>query len=130
LIFLTAGLAILIAAYFILDTITPGRLGSQLHLSHSAALVTTAWMIAQAAIIFTAIWTNAHGTDLWAALGWTVAFSVIGGFFQVVGFMVLDAVTHGNLGDEVCVEGPTAPLAKVAAANILAIGAIVIASIA
>jgi hypothetical protein len=87
-------------------------------------------MVTQAAVIFTAIWTNAGGTHFGAALGWTVAFSLIGLFFQCLAFMALDAVTPGSLGDEVCTPGPVTPLARLAAANVVAVGLIVIASIA
>lgn len=151
LIFLVVSLVILGAGYYVLDVITPGhKLGDKLagsramyggatgddgyippeHPSYSAGLVTSAWMIMQGAIIFTAIWTNAHGTDLLSALGWTVAFSIIGLVLQTIAFFALDLVTPGKLGDEVCVAGPVVPLAMVTAANIVAIGLIVIASIA
>lgn len=144
LIFLVAALLILAAGWAVLDALTPGHklgekiAGSQVarqggtgvsDASHSAALVTSVWMIAQAAIIFTAIYTNARGTDFWAALGWTVAFSIVGLLLQTVAFIALDKFTPGELGDEVCTPGPVIPLAKVAAANIAAVGLIVIASI-
>jgi hypothetical protein len=145
-IFLAVGIPILIAGWFVLDALTPGhKLGEKLNPapldgsgalrqvggegSHSAALVVSAWMIMQALIVLTAIWTNAHGTDFGEALGWTVAFSVIGLALQSAAFIALDAITPGNLGDEVCIPGPVVPLAKVAAANIVAVGLIVIAVI-
>lgn len=147
LIFLGVGLPLLALAYYILDVITPGhKIGARLvgttetnvkqgvaltkdDASYSAGIVTSAWMIMQAAIIFTAVWTNAHGTDLGAALGWTVAFSLIGLFLQSVAFVVLDALTPGNLSDEVCAPGRATPLAWVTAANIVAVGIVVISVI-
>jgi hypothetical protein len=148
-IFLAVGIPILIAGWFVLDALTPGhKLGEKLNPapldgsgalrqgvnvagegSHSAALVAGTWMIMQSLIVLTAIWTNAHGTDLGQALGWTVAFSVIGLVLQSAAFIALDAITPGNLGDEVCIPGPVVPLAKVAAANIVAVGLIVVAVI-
>lgn len=134
-IFLVAALAILAVGWRVLDWLTPGHklgdrlAGAEAPASHSAALVVSAWMIAQGAIIFTAIYTNARGTDFWAALGWTVAFSIIGLLLQTIAFIALDKFTPGDLGDEVCAPGPVIPLAKVAAANIAAVGLIVIASI-
>lgn len=143
LIFLSVSLVILFVGYLVLDGLTPGhKIGERLkgsevtrqgvtttEPSHSAALVLSAWMLAQGAIIYTAIVTNSHGTDFGEALGWTVAFSIIGLALQSVAFIVLDALTPGNLGDEVCEPGPANALAKVASANIIAIGLIVIASI-
>lgn len=150
LVFLVPSLVILGAGYWVLDVITPGhKLGDRLTgrsvpqtvnrqgltfpaetVSYSAGLVTSAWLLVQGAIIFTAIWTNAHGTDIWSALGWTVAFSIVGLALQVVGFFALDLATPGRLGDEICEPGPVLPVAMVSAALVVAIGLVVIASIA
>lgn len=147
LIFLGVGIALLVVAWFVLDVITPGhKLGARLagtkeqtvrqgvslttsDASYSAAVVASAWMIMQGAIVFTAIWTNGHGQDLGAALGWSAAFSVIGLALQTVAFIVLDAITPGNLSDEICAPGRVVPLAYVTAANIVAVGLIVISVI-
>ncbi len=136
--FMAESLVILGLGFWVLDLITPGhKLGERLFgdvgdavlPSYSAGLVTSAWMLMQGGIIFTSIWTNAHGTDFWAALGWTAVFSVLGLILQTVAFFALDLLTPGKLSDEVCAPGPISPLAMVAAANVVAIGLIVIASI-
>lgn len=132
---------LLVLAYYVLDLVTPGRLGSHLlgadeegqpnvHLhSFSAGFVTGSWMLSNAAVLFTAIWTNGE-TSLGAALGWTVAFGVLGIVLNAVMLLVIDAVTPGNLREVICKPGPVRPLAYVAAATSLAVAAIVCASIA
>jgi hypothetical protein len=138
-----AGIAglLLVISYFVLDLVTPGRLGSHLlgaddkgepsvHLhSFSASVVTAAWLVSNAAVLFTSIWTNG-ATSLGTALGWTVAFGVLGILLNAVMLFVIDAITPGNLRDVVCRPGPARPLAYVAAATSFAVAAIVCASIA
>jgi hypothetical protein len=123
------GTLVLIGSWYVLDLLVPGRLGDHLRGSHSAALVAATWMVAQGAIVFTAIWTNA-GSSLGAALGWTVAFSVLGVLLQSLAWRLVDVVTPGTLGEEVTVRGPVMPLAAVSAGVIVAVCLVVIASIA
>lgn len=135
-----AGL-VLIVAYYVLDLVTPGHLGSHLHgtdekgessvhmQSRSAGLVTAAWMISNALVLFTAIWTNG-ATNLGWSLAWTVSFGVLGVALNAVMFFAIDAVTPGDLRKIVCEAGPVRPLAYVAAATSLSVAAIVCASIA
>lgn len=137
---LVSGL-ILIAAYYVLDLVTPGHLGSHLHgsdedgsasvhlQSRSAGLVASAWMISNALVLFTAIWTNG-ATDLGWALGWTLAFGLLGVALNAVMLFAIDAVTPGKLRHIVTEPGPVRPLAYLAAASSLSVAAIVCASIA
>ncbi len=79
------GGAMLVAAYYVLDLATPGHLGTHLRgvdenglesvhaHSRSAGVVTSAWLVSNGAVLFTAIWTNG-ATSLGWALGWTVSF--------------------------------------------------------
>ena len=123
------GTLVLIGSWFVLDLLTPGRLGDLLHTSHSAALVAATWVAAQGAIVFTAIWTNgasAFGT----ALAWTIAFSVLGVALQTIAWWLVDRVTPGTLGEEIAAPGPVAPLARVSAGVIVAVALVVVASIA
>ncbi len=143
LVFLAVSVPLLVIAFYTLDVITPGhKLGDRIagdlvpsqglvkhEGSFSAAIVTSAWMIMQALIIFTSIWTNAHGTDFLPALGWSIFFSLIGLVFQTIAFMALDAVTPGILSDEICAPGKLRPLAILTAANVVAVGVVVIAVI-
>jgi hypothetical protein len=56
-------------------------------------------MVAQGAIIFTAIWTNAS-SGFGDALVWTLAFSVLGVLLQTAAWRLVDLVTPGSLGEE------------------------------
>lgn len=137
---LVAG-TVLIGAYYVLDAVTPGHLGSHLHgsveggeasvhrQSRSAGVVTAAWMLSNALVLFTAIWTNGE-TDLGWALGWTVSFGVLGVLLNALMLFVIDLVTPGDLRQVICEPGPVRPLAYVAAATSLSVAAIVCASIA
>ena len=134
----TAG-ALLVAAYYVLDLITPGHLGRQLRgesgedgevtPSQSAGVVAGAWTLSNALVLFTAIWTNGQ-TDLGTALLWTVAFGVLGIALNTVMFLVVEALTPGRLREIVCTPGPVRPLAVLAAAASLSVAGIVCASIA
>ena len=133
--------AVLIAAYYVLDAVTPGHLGSHLHgsdengeasvhrQSRSAGVVTAAWLVSNALVLFTAIWTNGQ-TDLGPALGWTVPFGVLVALLNALMLFVIDVVTPGDLREVIGEPGPVRPLAYVAAATSLSVAAIVCASIA
>lgn len=139
------GLALLLAGYLLLDLLTPGRLGAHLlggakrfergagHSvrgpSASAGLVTGAWLLGQGLVIFTAIWTNA-ASGFGEALVDTAAFGVLGILALTVAYVVVDLVTPGRLGDSVCEPGAVRPLAVVLASALLAMAAIICASIA
>lgn len=122
------GTVVLALAWLVLDVLTPGKLGDQLKTSQSAGLVAATWMVAQGAIIFTAIWTNAS-SGFGDALLWTISFSILGVLMQTIAFRLVDLVTPGRLGEEITVDGETQPLAKLASAVIIAVALIVIASI-
>ncbi|MCW2817880.1 MAG: hypothetical protein JWR42_667 [Marmoricola sp.] len=127
--------AVLVAAYYVLDLLTPGHLGRHLlggpdtAPSASAALVSSAWLLGNGAVLFTAIWTNGE-TSLGYALLWTLVFGSIGCALNSVMLLAIDAVTPGNLRAVVCTPGAVLPLATVSAAATLAVSAIVCASIA
>lgn len=142
------GTAILIASYFLFDLITPGhKIGTILKgerssvrrpsdavpahgdPSYSAAVVTSAWLLAQGLIIFTAIWTNAD-SSFGHVLLWTVSFGIVGALLLAATFVIHDLLTPGKLSDEVCQPGRAVPLAYSTGASLLAISAIVCASIA
>ena len=80
------------------------------------------------AILFTVIWHNA-GAGLGPALGWTLAFGLLGIVLQAVSFVVLDLVTPGSLR-EIVVSPGLHPAGIAAAAAQIAISLIICASIA
>lgn len=140
-VYAAVGGAMLVAGYYVLDLATPGHLGSRLlgvdergeesvHAqSKSAAVVTSAWLLSTALVLFTAIWTNGE-TSLGWALGWTVAFGAVGIALNAVMLFLIDAITPGQLRTIVTEPGPVRPLAYVAASTSLAVALVVCASIA
>lgn len=132
---------LLVVAYYVLDLVTPGHLGSHLRgvdeaghesvhaASKSAGLVTGAWLVSNAAVLFTAIWTNGE-TSLGWALVWTVSFGILGIALNALMFFVIEGITPGNLRRIIIEPGPVRPLAYVAAATAISVAAIVCASIA
>lgn len=132
----TLGLVLLALGYWVLDLLTPGRLGLQLAghgddspRSSGAGLVAGSWLLAQGMVIFTAIWTNGSSSFGYAFAA-TALFGLMGVVLLAATFVVLDVITPGRLGDAVCVPGPVAPLSVLAAASLLSMSAIVSASIA
>ena len=135
------GGAMLVAAYYVLDLATPGHLGTHLRgvdengnesvhaHSKGAGVVTSAWLVSNAAVLFTAIWTNG-ATSLGWELVWTVCFGALGIALNTLMFFAVEAITPGNLRKIVTEPGPVRPLAYVAASVALSVGLIVCASIA
>lgn len=151
-VYAVVGGALVVLALGVLDLLTPGHLGRHLRgpalapdagsaadaampseaggvASGSAGLVAAAWLLGTGAIVFTAIWSNGE-TSLGSALGWTIAFGVIGILVNTVMLLAVDLVTPGRLGEIVCTPGPAVPLAYVTAAAALSVSAVVCASIA
>jgi len=130
-VYLAVGIGLLLLAAFVVDLLTPGRLLSHVveRRSHSSALVLASALIGQGLVIFTAIWTNAE-TGFGSALGWTVAFGLLGVALNAAAFALVDWLTPGKLGTVLSETGPVQPIAVVTAAAHLAIAAIVVASIA
>ncbi|MDQ1682615.1 MAG: hypothetical protein QOH99_1156 [Frankiaceae bacterium] len=124
------GLVILAVGYYVLDVLTPGRLSSVIweDRSTSAAIVASSGIVSLGGIVFTSIWTNAS-SGFGSALGWTVAFGIVGVLMQMIAFVLLDLVTPGKLGDAVCAPG-FHPASLVAGAMQVAVALIVVASIA
>lgn len=125
-----AGIALLTAGFFMLDLLTPGRLGHKVYTERSVngAVILAAAFLGLGAIEFTAIWTNA-ASGFGSALVWTVAFGLLGVVLQGVSFLLLDLLTPGSLR-QLAVEPRLHPGAFVAASSMLAVSAIVCAAIA
>lgn len=124
------GIVLLSIGFVVVDVLTPGRLGSHIYEERSlnAGLVVSAVFVSLGAIMFTSIWTNGDGGDV-PGLVWTAAFGLLGIALQAAAFVVLDLLTPGDLR-EIVVERELHPGALVAAAAIVAVGAIVCAAIA
>lgn len=124
------GIALLVAGYYVLDLLTPGHLGTHLTQgdSYNSGIMVAAGFLGLGAILFTVIWHNA-GAGFGPALGWTAAFGLLGIVLQAVSFLVLEAVTRGNLREIVVAPG-LHPAGIAAAAAQLAVSAVICASIA
>jgi uncharacterized protein DUF350 len=147
--YMGVGLGLLVLGAWVVDLLTPGRLVTHIFPrqtvavgpegatglmdfqsgSYSAALVLGAAMLGQGAVAFTTIWTNA-ADGFGRALGWTVAFGLLGILANAVAFLLVDVLTPGRLGEVVCIQGRVQPASVVTAAAQLAAAAIVVASIA
>jgi uncharacterized membrane protein YjfL (UPF0719 family) len=123
------GIALLVLGFYVLDLLTPGHLGRHIaeQRSLNAAAVLAAGFLAQGAVVFAAIWTNAT-SGFGEALLWTVVFGVLGVVLQAVAFVVLDLITPGKLGSYLT-EVAFHPASLVFAAVQLAVAAIVVAAI-
>ena len=123
------GIALLVLGFFALDLLTPGHLGRHIyeHRSVNAAITLAAGFLGQGAIAFASIWTNAT-SGFGEALGYTVAFGVLGVLLQAAAFVVLDLVTPGRLGTHLT-EAQFHPASLVSAAAQLSVAAIIVASI-
>jgi uncharacterized membrane protein YjfL (UPF0719 family) len=120
------GLVLLAVGYLVLDLITPGHLGRHIYEDRSG-IVLAAGFLAQGAIIFTTIWTNAD-SGFGDALLYTVVFGLLGVVLQAVAFLGLDLITPGRLGHLVT-EVAFHPASLVSAAAQLSVAAIIVASI-
>jgi uncharacterized membrane protein YjfL (UPF0719 family) len=123
------GIVLLTLGFAVLDLLTPGKLGRQIHEERSvnAGLVLATGFLGQGAVVFAAIWTNAT-SGFGLALLYTVVFGVLGVLLQAVAFLVLDVITPGKLGAHVT-EVPFHPASLVLASVQLSVAAIVVASI-
>ena len=141
LLYAAMGLALLVAGFFALDLVTPGRLGAHI-MGHSgsadeparppsmnAAVLAAASLLATAAIVFTALWTNV-ADGIGQAVAATLVYGLLGIVVQVVGFLGVDAVTPGRLGAAVVRGERLHPATVLASASQLAVAAVVVASIA
>ncbi|SDQ42542.1 DUF350 domain-containing protein [Quadrisphaera sp. DSM 44207] len=124
------GVGLLALGFWVLDLLTPGRLGHHVWVDHraSASVVAAAGALGIGAIAFTTIWTNAT-SGFGAALLWTVAFGVLGVVLQSLAFLLLDLLTRARLGEVVTAERWN-PACAVVAAFQVAVAAVIVASIA
>lgn len=104
------GLVILVAGFFVLDLLTPGNLGKQVVEGNpNAALLSAATMLSLGVVLWFAIFFTAPG---WEGLDETVVFGLVSVAAQAIGFLVLDLVTPGKLGDEL-MGGGAGPGARI-----------------
>ncbi len=92
------GLAILVAGFFVIDALTPGKLGQQLMEGNpNASVLVGATMVSLGLVLWFAIFFTGAG---WDGLDECLVFGVVGVALQGIGFLVLDVITPGKLGEE------------------------------
>jgi uncharacterized membrane protein YjfL (UPF0719 family) len=92
------GIAILAVGFYVTDFLTQGHLATQTTDPHTpgAAVVVAADWVSLGLIMFFAIYFSGGG---WSGLDDVAVFGCIGVLLQAVGFLVLDRLTPGKLGD-------------------------------
>lgn len=124
------GIAILGIGYVTLDLLTPGRLGHHIMRERSvnAAIVAASGILGLGFIVFTTIWTNGD-SSFGHALGWTIAFGLVGVVMQAVAFQLLELFTPDNLSATL-MEPKFHPASIVSAAAQLAVSLVIVACVA
>ena len=120
------GLVVLVAGFFVIDALTPGRLGVLVMEGNpNAALLTATALVSLGLILWFAIFFTGSG---WNGLDDALVYGAVGVAAQGVGFVVLDLLTPGRLG-VVCEEPKLHPASFVSAAVQLATALVVCASL-
>lgn len=126
--FAALGLVLLVVGFYVIDLLTPGKLGQLIFVEHrrDPALLLGSSVVAIATIVGTSIYTA--DADTLHGLAGTAAYGLIGIFLLAVAFVVLDLITPGRLG-ELMTDDKDDPAIWVTVAVQLAVGVIVAASI-
>jgi uncharacterized membrane protein YjfL (UPF0719 family) len=113
------GLAVLVAGFIVLDLLTPGKLGQLvMEGNKGAGLITAASLISLGLVLYFAI-----------GLDDAVVFGMVGVAVQAAGFVILDLLIPGKLGEH-CFDEPNLHPAAWATSGIqLSVALIVCASL-
>ena len=120
------GLVILVIGFYVLDLLTPGKLG-QLVMDGNpgAGLLAATGLASLGLILYFAIHFTGAG---WDGLDDAAVFGLVGVLVQAVGFFVLDLVIPGKLGDH-CFNPTLHPAAYAAAGIQVSVALVVCASL-
>ena len=120
------GLVVLVAGFFAIDALTPGRLGALVMEGNpNAAVLAATALVSLGLILWFAIFFTGAG---WSGLDDALVYGAVGVGAQAVGFVVLDMLTPGRLG-VVCNEPRLHPATLVSAAVQIATALVVCASL-
>ena len=123
------GIALMVAGFYVIDMLTPGRLGHLIAVERrrDVGIVVASAMLAVGAIVTSAI--LASDGDLDRGLAETAGFGLAGIALLGVAFAAVDRVTPGRLGDILADEHEDPAVAYVTAASLIGVGAIIAAAI-
>jgi uncharacterized protein DUF350 len=123
------GIGLMAVGFVLIDILTPGKLRDLIWVDRNpnAALLLASNQLGIAAIVFTAIFTSYDSFG--QGLASTVIFGLIGIAIMGLGFLVLDWMTPGKLGEVICTPEHH-PAARVSAAAHFGIALIICACIA
>ncbi len=122
------GIVLLVIGFFVIDLLTPGKLGRLLceDRNRNAGVLVASGLLAIGLIVTSAI--LASEGDLAKGLGQAFGFGLVGILLLGVAFTIIDLITPGKLGD--IVTGDThEPMVYVTAASLVSVGGIVAAAI-
>ena len=120
------GLVVLVVGFFVLDLLTPGKLGQLVMEGNpGAGLLAATGLASLGLILYFAIHFTGAG---WDGLDDAAIFGLVGVLVQAVGFFVLDMVIPGKLGDH-CFNPTLHPAAYVTAGIQVSVALVVCASL-
>jgi len=120
------GLVVLVVGFFVLDLLTPGKLGQLVMEGNpGAGLLAATGLASLGLILYFAIHFTGAG---WDGLDDAAIFGLVGVLVQAVGFFVLDMVIPGKLGDH-CFNPTMHPAAYVTAGIQVSVALVVCASL-
>ena len=122
------GIALLAIGFFVIDLLTPGKLGRLLteDRNRNAGVIVASGLLAIGIIVTSAI--IASDGSLVEGLGEAAGFGLVGILLLGVAFTVIDLITPGKLGDTVMAERHE-PMVYVTAASLVSVGGILAAAI-
>ena len=120
------GLAILVAGFIVLDLLTPGKLGQLVMEGNpGAGLMTGVSLLSLGLVLYFAIYFTGAG---WNGLDDAAVFGLVGVGVQALGFVILDLLIPGKLGNY-CFEPQLHPAAWATAGIQLSVALVVCASL-
>ena len=120
------GLVVLVVGFFVLDLLTPGKLGQLVMEGNpGAGLLAATGLASLGLILYFAIHFTGAG---WDGLDDAAIFGLVGVLVQAVGFFVLDLVIPGKLGTH-CFNPTLHPAAYVTAGIQVSVALVVCASL-
>lgn len=120
------GFVILVLGFFMIDVLTPGKLGQLvMERNVNAAVLSTATLGSLGLVMWFAIYFTGHG---WNELDDVAVFGVVAVALQAVAFLVIDALTPGSLREEIA-QPTWHPATAISAAVQVATALIICASL-